>query len=366
MAPDSKSAGFRGPHSPRRLHLLLAAALFALFSLYGSLVPFTFQPTEFGEALSSFSRIGLFQWHRASRVDLVTNVLLFIPIGFFALGAWLVDRKSRWQTPVAMVAVGVACIALSAFNEFSQFWFPPRVPSASDIQANTLGTVVGQILWLLVGQRLVDWIRTVTASSRPQQGRVLFLTLYVVALVGYSMMPLDLTIHPEEILQKFKNGRVELIPFAQGSPANLEFWWRQLTTVLLSLPVGVWAARFRTAANAPPRSLWAGTLIGMCVVIGIECLQLFVNSRFPSATEALFGACGVTGGVWAVRRQSGMSLFATGAGDKPLAIRLTWGLSLMAYSLYLCSHFWWPMELLRNRQKVIERMGHFFNVPFSS
>lgn len=351
---------------PGRRHLLLAAAAFGLFSLYGSLVPFTYHPTPWSQALRDFARLDLMRWPRASRVDLATNVLLFIPIGFFSLGTWLVDKKSRWLTLVAVAVVLPACAALSLVNEFTQLWFPPRVPSASDIQANTLGALTGMLLWIAIGQPTVNWLRDHAGSSMPQQNRALFLTLFTVALVGYSLFPFDLTIHPVELLQKFKAGRIELVPFSTPILNPFDFWSKQFLTVLLYLPVGAWGALVRRLPAAGPRSLIMGTLIGLCVVCGIEALQLFVNSRHTSATEAVFGGIGVFAGVWGTRRVAGSEGIGMTSEERPLALRLGLALTLAGYCLYLCVHFWWPLELLRNRLAVKKRLRHFFNVPFSS
>ena len=56
------------------------AVVFAAFAAYGSWVPLELQPVSFKEAVETFSRTRFVPLYRASRTDLVTNVLLALPI----------------------------------------------------------------------------------------------------------------------------------------------------------------------------------------------------------------------------------------------------------------------------------------------
>src|SRR5262245_27509018 len=72
---------------PASRRLLLAALLGFLFlAVYGSLVPFHWQSTDWQSARARL--IGVLQQPISieSRSDWITNVLLFVPIGFFGTG----------------------------------------------------------------------------------------------------------------------------------------------------------------------------------------------------------------------------------------------------------------------------------------
>lgn len=75
-------------------------------------------------------------------VDVVGNVLLFLPIGFTFAGAAPVAGRGR------RVAVGVVAAALlSTAIEVAQLYLASRATDVDDILFNTLGAVLGA--WLL-------------------------------------------------------------------------------------------------------------------------------------------------------------------------------------------------------------------------
>ena len=74
---------------------------------------------------------------RRAQVELVANVLLFVPVG--ALAAVVLRRRG----PVLPVLLGAGA---SALVELAQNALPGRVPDLADVAANTAGTVVGVAL----------------------------------------------------------------------------------------------------------------------------------------------------------------------------------------------------------------------------
>ncbi len=114
----------------------LLLAVIALIA-YGSLYPFNFKrdAIEGGiiEALQQLS------WVRAGRGDRVSNVLLYIPLGF-CLFLWFDSGRRRWLTAIGVVALGAA---LSLLIEVAQVFISPRVPSLADLTLNAVGTLVG-------------------------------------------------------------------------------------------------------------------------------------------------------------------------------------------------------------------------------
>jgi len=83
------------------------------------------------------------------------NVLMFVPMGLLftlLLGRW------RWWLAVAIGVVATLVI------EFSQLFLPARFSDPSDLLANTLGTLVGVGIALLLptvrdGRRVAAWRR---------------------------------------------------------------------------------------------------------------------------------------------------------------------------------------------------------------
>jgi glycopeptide antibiotics resistance protein len=72
--------------------------------------------------------------------DIITNVILFIPLGVL-IGAWL-GRRLRQGTWHAVLLFA----AISASFETLQLFIPVRSPSIDDVIANTLGGALGLLL----------------------------------------------------------------------------------------------------------------------------------------------------------------------------------------------------------------------------
>jgi VanZ family protein len=135
---------------------LLLAATIALI-LYASLYPFRFAadgPTQ----LEALRRI---TWGRASRGDMLNNLVLYLPLGF-ALSAWLAPRLGRLGCLLLAIAAG---FLLSLTMELLQASIPLRVSSLRDLALNTAGSALGALggwAWLLLGARMVPGNATAT------------------------------------------------------------------------------------------------------------------------------------------------------------------------------------------------------------
>lgn len=107
--------------------------------LWGSLYPFSFY--DRGTLLAGL-RYLISTWPYApDRGDLMSNVLLYAPLGFFAVRSL---RRLPFAACVAMVTLFGAL--LSAGIEFTQFWDVGRAPAVSDLYSNAIGALFGGML----------------------------------------------------------------------------------------------------------------------------------------------------------------------------------------------------------------------------
>ncbi|GAA1944315.1 VanZ family protein [Microbacterium deminutum] len=83
---------------------------------------------------------GLPRWITYNLVQFVANVLFAAPLGLFL--AMMLPRRRWW------VAV-VICVTLFAAGELAQFFVPARMPSILDWLANSLGGLLGAVIWRL-------------------------------------------------------------------------------------------------------------------------------------------------------------------------------------------------------------------------
>lgn len=120
----------------RGVTLTLLVVVVALIA-YGSLYPFKFQPdVQDGGLLRALSQLS---WQRAGRGDRISNVLLYLPLGF-CLFLWFASRYRRRVSLGLATAVGAA---LSLTIEVLQFYISVRVSSLTDIALNAAGSLLG-------------------------------------------------------------------------------------------------------------------------------------------------------------------------------------------------------------------------------
>lgn len=132
-----------------------AVVVYAFLLFYGSLYPFQWAARS--EPLFDF----LLHPGAAylGKVDLVQNVLVYMPFGLL-LAVWWARRHRYWTALPLAVAAGTL---FSVGAEIVQLWLPARVSSAADVAMNLLGTLCGALLAGLLrrdthsGARLQAW-----------------------------------------------------------------------------------------------------------------------------------------------------------------------------------------------------------------
>lgn len=335
----------------RRLVLIGGAVLFVAFAVYGSFVPFNLRRVPFYEALTTFKATRFIPLGLASRSDLVTNILLFVPVGFFMLGA--LAYRTRLAPLLAIPVLGVA-FAISVAIEFGQIFVRGRTPSLNDVAAETIGAVVGVVLWMVVGSRVTDWLAVFfqhdVAGPRERAFRVL--GAYVGVWAVLAALPLDFTLRLQELAEKFRAGRVVLRPFA-------EFTLRDVGgTLLMAVPLGVFGVLWATLRGWPrPQCLGLG--LGAAMVVAGEGLQLLSMSRTADVTDIVTGLAGVVIGVAGARRW--LATREVDAGR----FRLWPVVALTGWVLALIVRHWSPFDFVASGDFIRGRVPAFLQVPFS-
>ena len=279
----------------RRRSLFLAAALgYTIFVVYGSLVPLDFHPRPFAEAMAAFRDIRYLQLGIASRADWVANILLFIPLAFLWLATvWPQSRSARL---LMSALVGLGCAGLSVAIEFTQLFFPPRTVSLNDVLAESIGTAVGVVLWWTTRLRVMAWLENWSWVRGTSAVSELLLCGYLFVLLGYNVLPLDLTLSLVEIFHKWKEGRVLVIPFRANYKDTAQMVYDLASDVAIWIPVAfLWLLSGRVTGRK---------VFGYVVICAaaLEFLQLFVYSRTSDSTDVLTAALGGWLGIVIARR----------------------------------------------------------------
>ena len=272
--------------SDRRLLCLIGVGV-ALFAVYGSLLPFDFRDGELTLAVADLLSTSRWPPRVESVGDLIANVLLFVPIGFCFVGAL---QGSRRTSRAARLMVIGASLLFSLGLELAQEFLRSRTATMTDVQAETLGTMSGLALWSWRGPAWAAWASDHLAriDRSPATRR---LTLYALLYAFALLFPLDLTIRPWDIAEKYFDGR--LVRASLGSDV-----WRAPAivglgfAVLLAMPLGVLAVRGWTS-HRQPRRLLPALAWGFGCIVALAIAQVFVFSRPTDLIAMLTGICGV-------------------------------------------------------------------------
>jgi hypothetical protein len=195
------------------------------------------------------------------------------------------------------------------------------------------------------------------ASARPAEVARHLLTAYVVGLLVYQLFPFDVVLSGEELAGQAEHGKMILTPFTEGMP-DVDIAVR----VLAFVPVGFWVAVRRKGGRLP---VLGAVVVGTAYVTAVEVLQMFVFSRYSSATDVVLGAGGaLVGGVLATR-------FGP-AATRPLPRGLGWRVTGWLVRLGLTSALatmlvwgkWRPLDFRLPEEGLLAALAERVRVPF--
>lgn len=337
---------------------VVAGAAVALMAAYVSFVPFNFVRPPGNVFLSDHLLRNSLGSARISISNLLANVVLFIPIGFFGAGS-LVDERSRlrsWAT--AAVLVLIASVAWSVAIETVQVFLPGRTSSLPDVVAQAVGTIVGLAAWALLAREVRTFAFTFLAGSR----RALEGGLAIYAVVRFFLLlqPFNVTVEVTEVARKFRAGAIVLNPLR--SPAlDWQLLPSILSDVVMAVPIGVLAAVAGRARGTRRTAASALALGSLYFAIG-EIAQIFVRSRTSDVVDLAASCLGVAAGVLLAVAVTGPAA-APQPATRSRARVLEAGLLLAAvlYAAYNLS----PFDFSLSRQLIADRLGRLASVPFS-
>ena len=297
--------------------------LWILFVVYGTSIPFDF---HFDAATAAQG------WHDAqlnplrnpegghlSRTDVFSNVLLFLPLGFFAFASW---RKKTIGPFAAWVLATLLGLVLSGGVEILQLWSPLRTTSANDLLTNTVGALLGATggwLWFFLGTpRLQPWL-TRQAKEHPQR---LVAIAVVAAWLLAGALPLDLSLDVDDLKRAVKASR--WIPFGpdflgQAVAARPAAWLADLLRFSVLGGLLAWAFAHEGPAEdqlGEPSGMLGGpsmarviaaSLLSAFVALVVELGQIGVVSHGTDLTVVVLAAGGSLLGAVIFQRSSTLS-----------------------------------------------------------
>lgn len=314
-----------------------------IFVIYGSLLPFQFQAKTWDEAMARFEHIKQYDsTDLEARGDWVVSVVMYAMLTYPMMGALTVDRR-RAAGLITGPVVALFGIGLAIGVEFAQVFFPPRTVSINDIQFESLGGLLGVVVWLLAGQRITGWMRRFARVTTLSGLASRLLPGYLAVLLVVQLMPFDFVVRFDELAVKYDEGKVRLSPLTGGNLSSWDFLTKSALNLACFVPLGLLhslakhhAGTVRPTSDVP----WASFAAPLIV----EVLQFFVYSRTSNTADVVTGMLGVAIGWWAARR-----IRADGAASNALvtvtilrpALFLIW----LAAVIYL---YWRPFDFSTN------------------
>ncbi|BBL33981.1 hypothetical protein Nstercoris_00209 [Nitrosomonas stercoris] len=342
--------------APRqRWQLSWLLLLWAAFIIYGSWVPLNFQPSDPAEIWNTLWQWSAWDSLREQRIDTAVNVLLTVPLGFGLALLWI-NSQARTHVLAGIfvrVAIVLLVLALSVLAEYGQGFIPGRSESLGDVLAQTAGTIFGLILHARFGNQARVWLIKVGTAVDTQSRVTHSLHGYLVALLLFAVMPLDLTLDIGELYHKWQDGRVILLPFSDMRGTTPEIIYELVTDVLLWVPVG---ALWRL--NEPLRTPGAIALRAALLALAIECIQLLVLSRLSDTTDVILAIVGAFLGALIVPY---LQQVAASGQD---ALQRIWKIGLLVWLAVVVMIYSFPFDMQWPQQGWLALEEAFTRVPF--
>ena len=299
---------------------------------------------------------------RFSRSDLLANALLFVPVGFTLAGAWLVDRVPRWlRVTASAVAILGLSLVVSLTAEFLQVFASGRIPSNTDIAAQTLGCAAGIGLWLFAGQGLTDWLRA-TLAARPRDRLARVLTAFVAGWMFVNLAPFDVTVDAGDLAARVRSGKIALVPFSGDDIGTARWAWDALAEFLAAVPLGLFGLLGWTSARLHRRSM--AFAIGAAIVLVVETAQIFLRSHAATTTDVIFASAGVAVGVAigprVLARHRQPSSEASPSVLNPIALG-----AVALWIVVLCACHWVPYDFTVDTEAIRRKLGRMSLLPFA-
>src|SRR5215475_12840609 len=324
---------------------------YCLFILYGSFIPFRFSDDpEF--VRSQFVRFFTPPYdhgvRRFSLPDVVSNVLLFVPFGFFWVGSeFSVRTRSRFRK-VAFTG-GVLGLLFGLLIESGQMFSPGRTASILDALCNGIGSATGAAAGYLLFRAFRGSFGLILLQLLRERPSLVLLALLLVVSMADAYYPFDVTLDVSTVWQNVKNTR--LIPFV-----GMRGFWLDLLVEKTLLYTAIGYLALRNLPDGTARKAKLAWIACSAIAVIIEMGKLFFAGRSPNIDNVLFSSLGALVGVVLVPPLATTSIARRRARE--LLIMLV--LCIVAYVELS------PFDWIRAADEIPLRIAKIEWLPFSS
>jgi len=293
MTQPSRPASINFDH--RTLRRLLFCYL--LFIVYASFIPFhfNFDPIFVRWRIDIFFSTWLFRGiPRWSGTDVVTNLLVYLPLGVLLAGSWQ-PRYSSNHSPIMPLVAGVAGLFAGLAIELGQTLSPLRTPSILDAICDSLGTFIGAALSYRLLPSLKGALGTRIERLIREQPILLLIIFVLLAPITDAVYPFDFKLTVGHFADNLAMGRLSLI--RNGVP-GLDM----LVEKLCSFTAFGYLIAAQRASRRLPASAPKVLALSAALALAIEAVKLTLPTRTFHADNLVFALIGTAVGVALERR----------------------------------------------------------------
>lgn len=267
---------------------------YAVFLVYGSLVPFDYTPLSLVEAWEQFRYMPWLEFY--SRAAWLAHSVSFVPLAFLWAGAYS-RRAHDWFVGVLVLC---ACIWGAAALEYLRVFFPTRTVAQNNVYAEVLGALAGVLVWWGVDARCRRFEQRLTYDL-PMALRA-FAVFYGLCYLAVILFPYGFVFSVAELRLVLVHRPAVLELAGAYCTAPMRCGTHLLFETLAIAPLGAaWAL-----ARAPRRRWGALRLCGLGLVAGavIQGVQFLTYTGHLTILSLV--SCGVgcaLGGVLALRER---------------------------------------------------------------
>jgi VanZ family protein len=264
------------------------AVLYALIVAYSSLLlgpdGLHYVPISAAEAWQKFSGVRFIDNGSDQRADWIANMMMTIPLAYLVNGAFA--PQVRWVRNATLTLV--LCIAYVVLVKYAQLFFPPRTVTLNYIAAQSIGALLGVGAFHFAHSYVHRRLRAIYQRG---DGLVVVLGGYSLLLTAYFLMPFDLALSPDDLLNRLTTLQISVFPGAGRDTAYRALL--VMADLAATFPAGMFLAV--TGRHISFHGLMAR---GIAVIIPVAVLSLFVLSVMPFAFSLVSRTVGVALGIW--------------------------------------------------------------------
>ena len=271
--------------------------LYCLFILYGTFIPFRFSSdplfvsARWRNFLSPPYLNGVRQF---STLDVVSNVLLFIPFGFFWVGSK--SGKSFFVGFLnASFGIGLIGGLFSLAIELGQLYSPGRTASLLDAFCNGSGAALGGIFGYVVFRGLRGALGDALLHAICYRPTLVLLGLLMIVPLADAYYPFEISLDVSTVWNNLKS--IQRIPFAGGFHRS----WLDLIIEKVIVFAAIGYLAVTNIKQSSPR-LGAGFALILCLAFAfsVEAGKLIFVGRVTNIENFILCAAGAIVGVFVI------------------------------------------------------------------